>query len=346
MGKILLPQKNIITGGRVGMGGAYRLQTRKYKSGKLHHDTGWFDNLITDGGIWQYHSLPKPSSFDNMGEIVDNVCVGTGNTAPSFSDTQLANYVAKSARGGSGLNNGTGFVPAASPVPAYWYARGNFQFGTGVAAGNLSEVGAFPFGVPWNGGGEVVYDQTTLFSRALILDGAGNPTTITVLSDEILTVYYELRFYVDTTDHAFTFNLNGSPITGTYRVMDYDGYDLGAHGQQQVSSGNYIGVSVYSGAMGAANSSPSGSLGLQATSSGDILSIDQVVNDLANSNTCYMDLHCTFPINEGNGTINSFSITDGMWNYQFGNLSTPIVKTTGQQLQTAFRLSWGRYTPP
>ena len=43
-----------------------------------------------------------------------------------------------------------------------------------------------------------------LFSRALIRDGAGNPTTLTVTAIDILTVTYQLRLYRPTTDIVST----------------------------------------------------------------------------------------------------------------------------------------------
>ena len=75
------------------------------------------------------------------------------------------------------------------------------------------------------------------------------------------------------------------------------------------------------------------------------MSFVQFVNDLANSGTCYYDTKGTFPTGVATGTINTFTFFGHMWSYQFGNLSSPIVKTAGQQLQVNFRASWGRYTP-
>jgi hypothetical protein len=79
------------------------------------------------------------------------------------------------------------------------FVTGN-RFAAGTLNGTYTEVG-----VGWG--------NTTLFSRALIVDGSGNPTSITVLSDEVLDVYYRLRKYPPLVD-----------VTGT-RVISSVSYD-------------------------------------------------------------------------------------------------------------------------
>jgi hypothetical protein len=344
MGKIILPKSNTIELATLGVAGKYRAEIRKARTGKLRYDTGWFDNIITDRGLVEWWNLPHFGSFDN-GNIAAWCAVGTGNTTPQTTDVQLAAYRA-SAYGTGGTGGGTGYpspnaqgyvaqvsVPGQPDyVPPYWYARYIYLFGTGAAAGNLTEVGVYP------GGANAAAD---LFSRALILDDNGNPTAITVLSDEILTVTWELRWYLDVTDHAFSFNLNGSPVTGTYRLFQ---------GSSQRAIPNAINMAggtcqMYSGALvGVLGGTPTGFMG-SINPNSNAMSFVQFVNDLANSGTCYYDTKGTFPTGVATGTINTFTFFGHMWSYQFGNLSSPIVKTAGQQLQVNFRASWGRYTP-
>jgi hypothetical protein len=342
MGRIILPQRKSLRipentlHMHAGAAGYYRAKVRKAETMEVTKDTGWFKNIITDRGLVEWYSLPHAGSFDDTGDIASNCCVGTGNTTPLTTDVQLAAFraaVSSSTGGGTGGYPGkssAGYVAAAGGDPAYWYARYNYQFGTGAAAGNLTEVGTYP------GGASASSD---LFSRALILDDAGNPTAITVLSDEILTVTWELRWYLDVTDHAFSFNLNGSPITGTYRLWQAT--------QQLANTGNtkagYKLITLYSGAIvPALSGSPTGQLG-SINSNIYSIPIIQFVNDLSNSGTCYIDIKGTFPTNNGTGTIASFTFSYHMWAYQFGLLSAPIIKTLGQQLQCNFRCSWGRY---
>lgn len=349
MGRIILPSsgiprpQNIIALPTMGVAGLYRLQTHKYKSGTLKYDTGWINNIITDVGLADWYTLVGLGSFDTWGSMCASSCVGTGNTAPAVTDTQLAAFRAyvgpKASGGGTGFAgfDSTAYVAAAGSDPAYWRGVSSWQYGTGAASGNLTEVGVYP-GNP--GGGAVApYYAGHLFSRALILDANGNPTSITVLSDEILTVTWQLRFYLDLTDHAFSFNLNGSPVTGTYRM--YQAANQRASSATGATRSNTAVVTAYNGAMvSVLSGNPSTPLGSTSGST-----VYNFVNDLANSGVLYVDSKLNAGVNTMNGTINTFIFQNHMWSYQFGNLSQPIVKTSGQQLQMNFRTSWGRYTP-
>ena len=142
----------------------------------------WFPNLILNGGL------------DRMGANSDylNWCqVGSGSTAPVATQTALVNRIAGTNTIQADVNG------AQASAPYYGWCRLTYRFAQGVAAGNLSEVG-----VGWATSG-------SLFSRALILDGGGSPTTITVLSDEVLDVTYELRRYPGTVDLTGTVVLDG-----------------------------------------------------------------------------------------------------------------------------------------
>lgn len=346
MGKIIIPD-SIIKLPKIGVAGYYRLRTHKYKSGKLHYDTGWFPNIITNVGLVDWYSSGGLGSYDYWGSMCASNCVGTGSATPTVNDTQLATFLAasgpKQSGGGTGFAgfDSSGYVAAASPVPAYWYGISSWQYGTGAAAGNLTEMGVFP-GNP-GGGATTPYYNGHLFSRALILDSNGNPTTITVLSDEILTVTWQLRFYLDLTDHAFTFNLNSSPVTGVYRM--YNVSNTGYGGLAGATRTTDYSIEAFSGSIvSPLTGAPSGPLGyINQTTAG--MTINNFVNDLGNTGTCYCDCTVTSPINNMTGTIASITFRRHMWAYQLGQLSQPIIKSSGQQLQMRFRTAWGRYTP-
>lgn len=158
--------------------------------------TPWFKNLITNNGLdvyWYGTFLPFGIKAMCLG-----CYVGTGSATPTFSDSSLQAYLAS-----GGLYQETvGNAQVIGP-PAYEYSRRRYRFATGVAAGNLSEVAV----------GEA---PTNLFCRTLIKDAFGNPTTITVLSDEVLDVDYELRSYTQSlanVAHAFVFNGVSQTVT-------------------------------------------------------------------------------------------------------------------------------------
>lgn len=192
---------------RVAFEGEYTI--RKYsRGGVLLQEIGPFSNLITDIGL--------DSLYGGPGYV--QAFVGTGSSTPSTLDTQLNNYLAKS--------NWVGDIPGVSwngsaargGAPDYWVQGvGTFPFGQGVAAGNISEVA-----VGWfDSAAGTDAQKHRCFSRALILDGDGDPTTITVLSDEFLEVIYALKMYPYMgADSVQTISINGSDYTFTTRALN------------------------------------------------------------------------------------------------------------------------------
>lgn len=154
------------------IGGRFRMRVIR-PDGTVRVDTGWFKNLITNNGL----DLPATN-----GLWCRRCYVGSGNTAPAVGDTSLVSQVAVSTDKAGPDSAGHVFTDAPTNEAGYHFFTKTYNFGPGVAEGVLAEVAV----------GE---GPSNLFSRALILDGLGNPTTVTVLSDEILDVTYELRMY-------------------------------------------------------------------------------------------------------------------------------------------------------
>jgi len=175
------------------VGGEYKFTTYKKVNGELVKSrdlTGWISNLITDGG------LNRMADYDDW---VKYCHVGSGNTVPAVGNTALVSKIASSdAISLHRASTVNGSVPYES------YVIYPYLFGEGVAAGNISEVG-----VGW------VADGSALYSRALVVDTLGDPTTITVLSDEYLEVKYKLTHYPDYADTTGTVIFTGN-IGGTY----------------------------------------------------------------------------------------------------------------------------------
>src|SRR5690606_15590634 len=98
--------------------------------------------------------------------------VGIGTTAPQASDTQLENQIAVSGSPSSSSS-------VAPEPPPYFARRQNvYKFPIGSFDNdNLTEVGVGPTGTP-----------VAVFSRDLIRDEEGKPTTFPVSADEILRV--------------------------------------------------------------------------------------------------------------------------------------------------------------
>lgn len=172
--------------------GEYQLTRRKADTLEVVQQSQIFPNLITDLGL------------DRMGiggNILTGCYVGTSSTPPAVTDTQLGALLASTTNILSDV--------ALAPTSPDWQPGRSFtyRFGRGVAAGNLTEIG-----VGWG--------STTLFSRALIVDGGGTPTTFVVLSDEVLDVSYTVRCVFPLTDSTYNVTIAGVDHTVTARLAN------------------------------------------------------------------------------------------------------------------------------
>lgn len=122
--------------------------------------------------------------------------IGTGQTAPAATDTQLQNRIASTNTIQVAWSNTYNAGP-----PDYIEAMRTYRFALGAlnssVSGNFAEVG-----VGWAATG-------SLFSRALITDVNGNATTISVLADEQLDVVYRFRLYPLQSDVTGSITLDG-----------------------------------------------------------------------------------------------------------------------------------------
>ena len=305
--------------------GYYKMEAVKISTGERRELTGWFPNIITDGGL---------DRMATQYDYLDYCQVGTGSTQPTASDTALVNRVGANSTAGNFLSrlfsvNGTS--------PYYRITRIVHRLTPGRATGNLSEVG-----MGWASTG-------SLFSRALILDSYGNPTTITVLSDEYLDVTYEYRFYPEESDVTGSITLTGNK-GGTYNYTLRCAYITSHVLQQNTSFGNVpvtmnnksnisnIGTiynRVYDGSIGALTGIPSG------TSENISYAYTSVSSYTARTRTLTFTL--ALPISVGNlsGGIKSIIFPWGNVHYQI-EFDTAILKTSEDTLSLTFTHTWAR----
>lgn len=154
------------------MEGFYSLKVHGGRRGEV--DFGTHQNLILDAGINNMLNGKDPLRY---------VHVGSGSSRPSIGQSQLDAKFAYTNRNRK-IQHGYVSADDSESGKAYGYSRLEVEFDQGAAKGNISEIG-----VGNNTAGNL------LWSRTLILDKNGEPTTITVLDDEYLTVTYELRRY-------------------------------------------------------------------------------------------------------------------------------------------------------
>ncbi|WP_411686909.1 hypothetical protein [Acinetobacter indicus] len=183
---------------KCGVGAVLKLIVRKADTNEIVRETPEFHNLVLTTGLARMA----------VGNWVDRCVVGTGNSTPVASQVALDNFLASTTTTAAGVSD-TGGIQVTT-APYYWFGRRTWRFGVGTAVGNISEVG-----LGWG--------NTTLWNRALIRDELGNPTTITVLSDEYLDVISEVRVFPSESES--TINLKdklGNVIsTHSVKVMPY-----------------------------------------------------------------------------------------------------------------------------
>lgn len=230
--ELILPMRPAI-----GMAGFYKLEAVK-PDGRVRPLTGWFPNIITNTG------------FDTLGSTGGpwgGCAVGSGNSTPVVTQTALDAIIASTANFFSNANSIQGSSPYYGTTTQTW------QFPVGAAAGNLSEVGVY------------ATSATALFSRALILDSGGSPTTITVLSNEALNVTYSLRQYAPTADvtgnitmdQTYAYVIRACNVT-TAGSWTTDSGHYSAQMLPDIFGNTGSGVTAFNGAIGAITGQPSG----------------------------------------------------------------------------------------
>ena len=296
---------------KLGMSGKYKIMVGKKPGGVESEQrivTDWFPNLITNGGLERL----AEHEFDDISAYCQ---VGTGSTAPAFTDTTLISYLANT--------KSVSDVDSVNLITLYQQKIRTYSFGEGVAAGNLAEVG-----VGWATSG-------SLFSRALILDSEGDPTTITVLSDEYLTVIYSYRIYGILADTTGSVTFTGD-IGGTYGYTIRHGrYRIGYYefGLNRAMNWNAINqfCTVFDGTIGAINEDPSGNASgstntVAAYTPSSLLIATTVSLTPAQGNFDDSIKSCRFPLN-------------CFWQVEFDPV---IPKTDQDSLSLTFELTWGR----
>lgn len=162
------------------------------RDGEIVSLAPWQSNLITDAGMDSLGLAGSQYGWYGLG-------VGSGNTPPQFSDTRLAGYLAATAAStwaGSRVDNVVTFTVVAT-------------FGLGAVVGNVAELGVL-LSTP--------SAASTTATRALIRDGAGQPTAIPVQATDQLIVTYRLIFTVDQSISSQTITDPNTSVQYTIRA--------------------------------------------------------------------------------------------------------------------------------
>ena len=197
--------------------GHYRLEVRDARTNNLKQ-VREFDNLVTDRLLKVYSGLYGASNM--------NFAIGNGNITPYPESNGIGNQI-------SWKRFETSMIIQNPTAPDYVSARRlgtrfNAGFNSGASNNTITEVGIINDG---NG---------LLCSWALITDDNGNPTPITVGTNEYLDVYYEMYYYPDLTETTGTFELDGT----TYQYVAKP-FDITTHSVRGLSGIHDIWSSVY-----------------------------------------------------------------------------------------------------
>lgn len=280
-----------------------------------------FENLILDSGLNRL----------GTGLVIDGACVGTGTTAPANSDTSLASLLRVTTTQQSRTE-----LSGSTSAPYYAECQMVYRFAAGTATGNLSEVG-----LGW-GANSGANTMGGLWCRALIKDSGGSPTTITVLSDEVLDIVYTLQLHPPASDIAGTFNLSGVAYQYTLRpaFVNKRTYSNWWAVGVIVDGISAYGATAFTGGIGSVTSGPSGTAGYNIA-----MTKQTYVND---SKQCVFNV--TADLNASNlaGGIRSmqFDLAGNCWQAEFSKVSdgSTIPKNNTNVLTIPFWVSWDRHS--
>ena len=289
------------------VGARFKLVARKASTEEITRETTWFKNIVLNTGLNQM----------SVGTWIDRVRVGSGNSTPVASQTQLDNTIAST----NTVLSGSGSVPKQTTTPPYYVAaKRTYRFSEGVAAGNISEVGC-----GWGNG-------LDLWNRALVKDLNGDPTTITVLSDEFLDVIVEVRYYPT------------QSFSGSFNLLNKTGAIVSSHTFTGLPFFSESGAPSFSKVFGASTFLYSGSMNNVTTEPSSYIGYVDTISTYPSPKT----LTCTnsLPLTSANGSIKTilqtFSTIASGSGYKF-EIAPPIVKTNQMVLSFTFSISWNRY---
>lgn len=157
----------------VNISGRFRIKIKNTETNEVK-EYPWQNNLVLD-------RLYDEINIYTASYIGGTIAVGTGTSTPAATQTKLDNWIANSS-GSSSI--ASSLVWTGPNYTTGVFNESSYEFTQGAVVGNISELGLGEFGVT----------NPDLTTRSLIKDGAGNPTTIAVTSNDILIVEYRIDF--------------------------------------------------------------------------------------------------------------------------------------------------------
>lgn len=278
-------------------------------------------NLVLNGG------MDRLATGTTSPEAIAYCQIGTSSTAVVATQSALSSWLASS----DTLQGATTNTYVAGP-PDYIQRVKTFRFAAGVGTGNLAEVG-----VGWGSSG------STLFSRALFLDGVGSPIVIPKTSIDILDISYVLRVYPMASDVTGSVTISGTSYDYTIRAATVNN-TTGPHSPEAYAYGYAYNQDPQYGKMAAFTTdllARTASI-YESTDSNPYMSATPTRSAYSSGNY-YRDTTGVFGIDRANFSIKRVTF-GGVWYYAAYQcaFASPIVKNNTQSLSLTFRQSWAR----
>lgn len=271
---------------------------------------GESDNIITN-------ALLDDIGTGNFAATSMTYCgVGSGNTAPAATQTDLATPVFRTNR----VTTGDGASGTVNGPPRYTYYRKVYLFIESEANGNLAEMGIFK-----------QLSAGTMMSRQLFKNSGGVPVVITKTAADQLRITYEYRVYSPTGDANSVITISGVNYTVTRRPLtsgtSYNASSfLGMGNFTTVSSQAYESNALFAESTNPPNGTSNSSITAAAYTNGNY----------------YRDVAYVYEPGVANFTTGIGLIRVSAPSYQF-SFSTQIPKDSTKRLTLNVRHSWARY---
>ena len=203
----------------------------KDKEGNIKQELDWQPNMLLENGLKclfnDVNTMPYTSAGNlaptnqNYTFIPYSLVIGTGNSDPAYNQIKLDNATHISGWNGSnGIGNAEVETPDVAEHSGYLKVSQTFKysFNTFTENLNITEIGLSAY----YSGNITTTGYYVLTTRALIKDRTGTPLPITVLTGEILEVYYKVNTYIDTRRKTGSFTLTDIDSQGTQTNHTFD----------------------------------------------------------------------------------------------------------------------------
>lgn len=203
----------------------------KDKEGNIKQELDWQPNMLLENGLKCLFNDANTMPYTNAGNPAPTsntyyfpphyLVIGTGNSDPAYNQIKLDNatHIANW-NNENGIGNAEVETPDVAEHLGYLKVSQTFKYSFNSFTENLNitEIGLSAYYT----GNITTTGYYVLATRALIKDRTGTPLPITVLTGEILEVYYKINTYIDTRRKTGSFTLTDIDSQGTQTNHTFD----------------------------------------------------------------------------------------------------------------------------